>query len=313
MSGKKVLLAALASLIALAVVALVLPFDAPGLGREVQDRVRSATGFPLEVSRSRIRLLHGLVLEEVGLVAGSYQVDVPRMVLEHRPLALLRGRRDLTGIELEGATIDFPRGSVSLEALRLTLSRLDYDPRALTPLHGLNSEGLLTVKRIAFESWELRDLAARIATEDGRFRLEGLKLATDRGLLSGEVALDFNSFPFRYRTSLLGPSFEVEGVGRGTLRFEAEGFGTKVRNMEGKGAFTLERGRFPDALWIREIDPALAGAEHAPVEIPFEVREERVYLQRFEIDATEEVVELEGSVGLDGSTDLRATVNRRRD
>jgi uncharacterized protein involved in outer membrane biogenesis len=110
LSGKKVLLAALASLITLAVVALVLPFDTPGLGREVQDRVRSATGFPLEVSRSRIRLLHGLVLEEVGLVAGSYQVHVPRMVLEHRPLALLRGRRDLTGIEFEGATIDFPGG-----------------------------------------------------------------------------------------------------------------------------------------------------------------------------------------------------------
>jgi uncharacterized protein involved in outer membrane biogenesis len=313
LSAKKALLAALAAVVALVALALVLPFDAPGLGREVQDRVRSATGFPLEVSRSRIRLLHGLVLEEVGLVAGSYQVDVPRMVLEHRPLALLRGRRDLTGIELEGGTIDFPGGSVSLEALRLTLSRLDYDPRALTPLHGLNSEGLLTMKRIAFESWELRDLAARVATEDGRFRLEGLKLATDRGLLSGEVALDFNSFPFRYRTSLLGASFEVEGVGRGTLRLDAEGFGTKARDLRGKGTFALERGRFADAPWIREIDPVLVGAQHAPVEIPFEVRDERVYFDRFELEVPERVLALEGSFGLDGSRDVRAKVTYRRD
>jgi uncharacterized protein involved in outer membrane biogenesis len=313
LSAKKVLLAALASLIALAVVALFIPFDAPGLGREVQDRVRSATGFPLEVSRSRIRLLQGLVLEEVRLVAGSYQVLVPRMVLEHRPLALLRGRRDLTGIELEGATIDFPRGSVSLEALRLTLSRLDYEPRALTPLHGLNSEGLLTMKRIAFESRELRDLAARIATEGGRVRLEDLLLVTDRGALSGDLALDFNSFPFRYRTSLLGALFEVEGVGRGTLRLDAEGFGTKARDLRGKGSFALERGRLADAPWIREIDPSLAGAEHAPVEVPFEVRDERVYFERFEVEVAGKVLELEGSFGLDGSRDLRATVNRRRE
>ncbi len=298
---------------ALAVVALFIPFDAPGLGREVQDRVRSATGFPLEVSRSRIRLLHGLVLEEVRLVAGSYQLHVPRMVLEHRLIALLRGRRDLKGIELEGATIDFPGGSVSLEALRLTLSRLDYDPRALTPLHGLSSEGLLTMKRIAFESRELRDVAAKITTEGGRWKFEDLKLVSDRGELSGELGLDFNSFPFRYRASLLGPAFDVEGVGRGALRFEGEGFGAHARNLEGKGVFEVERGRLPDAAWVREIDPALVGAEHAPVEIPFEVRDERVYFERFEIEAGEKVLELEGSIGLDGSRDLRAAINRRRD
>jgi len=313
LSGKKVLLAALASLVTLAVVALFIPFEAPGLGREVQDRVRSATGFSLEVSRSRIRLLHGLVLEEVRLVAGSYQVHVPRMVLEHRPLALLRGRRDLTGIELEGATIDFLGGSVSLEALRLTLSRLDYNPGALTPLHGLSSQGLLTMKRIAFESRELRDVAAKITTEGGRWKLEDLELESDLGVLSGSVDFDFNSFPFRYRASLLGPSFQVERIGRGTLRLEAEGFGTKARNLEGKGSFALERGRLPDAPWIREIDPSLAGVEHAPAEIPFVVRDERVYFDRFELEAMERVLELEGSFGLDGSRDLRSAVNRRHD
>ena len=313
MSAKKALLAALAFLLILAILGLIVPIDAPGLGREVRDRVRSASGFPLEVSRSRIRLLHGLVLEGVGIVAGSLQVRVPRMVLEHRPLALLRGRLEVTGIQLEEAQIDAGRGSVSIEGLGLTLSSFDYDPRALTPLHGLGSEGILVMRRVAFESWELRDLTTKISTERGRFRLEGLKLATDRGALSGDLALDFNSFPFRYRGSLLGPSFEVEGVGRGTLQFEAEGFGTKARNLEGKGSFALPRGRLPDAPWIREIDLALAGAEHAPAEIPFEVRDERVYLERFELEATGKVLELEGSLGLDGSRDLRATVSRRRD
>jgi hypothetical protein len=43
------------------------------------------------------------------------------------------------------------------------------------------------------------------------------------------------------------------------------------------------------------------------------VRDERVYFERFELEATDIVLELEGSVGLDGSTDIRAIVNRRRD
>jgi hypothetical protein len=82
------------------------------------------------------------------------------------------------------------------------------------------------MKRIG-ESWERRDLAARIMTEGGRWRLEGLRLASDRGELSGELVLDFNSFPFRYRGSVLGPSFDVEGVGRGALRFDADVSGRK--------------------------------------------------------------------------------------
>jgi len=75
-----------------------------------------------------------------------------------------------------------------------------------------------------------------------------------------------------------------------------------------------DRGRLPDAAWIREIDPSLVGAEHAPVEIPFEVRrDERVYFERFEIETAGKVLEVEGSFGLDGSRDVRAKVTYRRD
>jgi hypothetical protein len=83
---------------------------------------------------------------------------------------------------------------------------------------------------------------------------------------------------------------------------------TKARDLRGKGTFALERGRFADAPWIREIDPVLVGAQHAPVEIPFEVRDERVYFERFELEAKGKVLELEGSVGLDGSRDIRGSV-----
>lgn len=361
MSAKKALLAALSAVVALAALALVIPIDAPGLGREIEKSFRSATGIPLDVPRARFRLLEGLVLEESSasgnFVAGSYRVHVPRMVLEHRPLALLRGRLELTGIRLERPTVELylarrsgdpvtarnaaflqtvdasepwlevdvalenvrieegefvARERVSIQGLDLTLTNVAYDRRALTPLHALRSKGDVAIREMVLESSKLRDVVANIATEGGRLRLEGLRVGSERGELSGDLMLDFNSFPFRYRASLLGRSFEVEGVGRGTLRLEAEGFGTQARNLEGKGAFEMERGRLPDAPWIREIDPALAGAEHAPAEIPFEVRNERVYVERVEIEVGERVLELEGSVGLDGSRDLRA-IPRNRD
>jgi hypothetical protein len=197
------------------------------------------------------------------------------------------------------------------------LGMTPHDPRlrpwALTPLHALRSEGRISIREMVLESSRLSDVAGRITTESGRFRLEDLKLATDRGALSGEIGLDFNSFPFRYKASLLGPSFEVKDVGRGTLRLEAEGFGARPRDLKGKGTLALERGRLSDAPWVREIDPALAGAEHAPVDIGFEVRDERVYFERLELDAGEKTLSIEGSVGLDGSRDLRARVNPRRD
>jgi uncharacterized protein involved in outer membrane biogenesis len=365
LSGRKALLAALASLLtlsALAALALVVHIDAPGLAQKIEDQARSATGIPLEVSRARLRLLGGLVLEEViasaSFVAGSYRVHVPRVVLEHRPLGLLRGRLEVTGVRLERPTVqvDLPRQAgttarirnaallqaveasepwleveasletvrieggnllvgdrVSVEGLGMTLTTLVYDRRALTPLHALRSEGSFAIGEMALESSKLTDVAGSITTENGRFRLENLRLTTDRGALSGALALDFNSFPFRYRATLLGRSFEVEGLGRGTLRFEAEGFGTRSRNLTGRGNFALERGRLPDNPWVREIDPALAGAEHAPVEIAFEVRNERVHFERLELDARDKIVAIEGSVGLDGGRDIRATVNRRPD
>jgi hypothetical protein len=362
LSAKKALLAALASLLALATLALFIPMDSPGLGHEVEKQVRSATGIPLEISRARLRLLRGLILEESSasgnFVVGSYQAHLPRMAFEHRPLALLRGRLELSGIRLErpAVLLDFGRrsgdpvivryaafletlepgepwleldtsletirieegelvvrGSAALQGLDLTLRNVAYDRRAVTPLHALRSQGDVAVRELVLSSSRLRDVAANLATEGGRLRLEGLRLGSDRGELSGDLVLDFNSFPFRYRASLLGRSFEVEGAGRGTLRLEAEGFGTQARNLKGKGSFRLEGGRFPDAPWIREIDPSLAGAEHVPVEIPFEVRDERVYFERVELETTVKTVAIEGSVGLDGSTDLRGTVNRRRD
>ncbi len=302
MNGKKSLLAALALLLAVLAAALLVSFDAPGLGRQVEERFRAATGVPLAVSRARLNLLRGLLLEDVRAEAASHDLRIPRVALQHRLLSLLRGRWEPTGIRLDETRI----GAVSIDSLDLRLSRFDYDAKAVAPLHGIGASGALGVTRILFKTWELRDLSASVEAEGGRFRFEPLRAATGRGHVAGDLFLDFNSLPFRYRGALLGPSFAVGGLGPGTLRLKVEGFGTLVRNLKGSGTFELERGRLPDASWIREIDSSLAGAEHERVEIPFEVRDERVYIARVPIEAAGRVLAIEGSFGLDGSRDLRA-------
>jgi hypothetical protein len=300
---RKALLAAILSLAALLAAALFVSFDAPGLGRDLQERLRSAIGIRLEFERSRFSVLRGLLIEDARATAGSYELHFPRLVIEHRPLALLRGGFELAGIRLDEARV----GPFSVDALHLKLSRLEYDPRAVTALHGVDADGNLETRRVAFGTWELRDLAARIGAAGGRVRLEDLTLATARGSLSGELALDFNTLPFRYRVSLFGSSIDVEGVGRGALRLDAEGFGTRARNLAGRGVFELPRGRLPDSPWVREIDPSLAGADHGPVEVPFEVRDERVYIEGVAIEAAGRVFEIEGWFGLDGSRALRVS------
>ncbi|HEY7698477.1 MAG TPA: hypothetical protein VIE88_08665, partial [Vicinamibacteria bacterium] len=231
MSRKKALLAALILVAALAGLALVTPFDAPGLGREVSERVRTATGIELRIARSRLRLLRGLLLENVRATAGSYDIRASRLTLEPRPFSLLTARPEVKGVGLEDVQI----GSVSIAALRLDLPRFDYDPRALTAIHGLSLEGILDMRDVAFDGRKLSSLAARVTTQNGRFELDRLELLGGGGELSGDASFDFNTIPFRYRVSLFGPSFEVEGVGRGKLRLEAEGFGTKLRSLKGKG------------------------------------------------------------------------------
>ncbi|HJS74911.1 MAG TPA: hypothetical protein VJ921_11540, partial [Vicinamibacteria bacterium] len=300
---KKALLAAILLGGALLTAALLISFESPDLGRDVAERLRSASGIRLEFSRARFGLARGLVFEDARASAGSYDVQVSRLVLEHRPLALLRGGFETTGIELD----DLRGGPVSIDALRLSLSRLDYDPRAITALHGVDAEGILRMSRVAVAAGELRDLAARLTAAGGRVRFDDLTFATAYGTLSGELALDFNSLPFRYRVSLPGSSLQVEGVGRGTLSLEASGFGTKPGGLRGRGVFELARGRLPDAQWVRDLDPSLAGAEHGPVKVPFEINEERVRIERVEMEAAGRVIEIEGSLGLDGSRDLRVS------
>jgi hypothetical protein len=56
---------------------------------------------------------------------------------------------------------------------------------------------------------------------------------------------------------------------------------------------------------VRSIDPSLAGAEHGPLKVPFEIVEERIRIEPVEMEAAGRVLRIEGSLGFDGSQDLR--------
>ncbi|MGH9333671.1 MAG: hypothetical protein ACRD21_07975, partial [Vicinamibacteria bacterium] len=197
----------------------------------------------------------------------------------------------------------------SIEGLDLTLGSLAYDRGAITPLHALSAAGSLSVREVGIDSLRLRDLSANLSTGSGRFRLEALRLTGDRGKLEGELEVNFNSIPFRYLTSLAG-ELRIAGLAPSTLRFEAEGFGTEGENLRGAGTFALGQGKFPDAPWVRLIEPELIGRDHAPAEIRIEVRDGAVHLETFELASPPYVLELGGSLALDGSTLPRFSLRR---
>jgi hypothetical protein len=111
---RKALLLGLAVVVALAALA-VYPFSTDELSRLVLERVRERTGIPLVVSRSRFRLWEGLSFEGVSASVttplGRYDVELERILFEHRPLALLAGRVELGRVWLHRPRVVVTRGA----------------------------------------------------------------------------------------------------------------------------------------------------------------------------------------------------------
>lgn len=369
-------------------------FQALGLGEAVARRARQSVGVDLEVSRSRFRLLDGLVLEDVtassDLAMGRYRARLDEIRLEHRPLSLLVGRLDLTRIVLErprvvlelggpaarlaepeerpsstappgesaeGAEpVEPDRGTISeapglfrlallpsrllleegaiairdekrgrellsLDGLKLDFPAFVYDRLAVTPVHALTSKGDIAISAITVGNLRLTRMAGALKTESGRFRLGPLRFHVDAGDFEGELDVDFNSLPFRYRTSLTGASVDLgrladmpsggRGLGTGLVRFEGEGFGTESRNLKASGSLALEGGQLPALAWLSRIDPSLPGAGYEATAVTFEVRGGHLSFQGLRLAGSRSVLVLGGSIGFDDEVDL--TVEFRTD
>jgi hypothetical protein len=349
------------------------PFETDELGQTVLESARARTGIPLLASRSRFRLSEGLSFESVtasvSMPLGRYDVELDRILFEHRRLPLLGGRVELVRVLLERprvvvtlgvatpeerdaasgpssmpdpppversdrvalapAPVEPPPESrveltpseirmtsgefvvgerFSLRGVDLQLTRLDYDRRAITALHALSSEGAIGIAEAALGSLRLRNVSASLLSENGRFTLDELRFSGAAGEFRGSFASDFNVLPFRYRTSFVADPVEIEGLGSGVLRLDAEGFGTELRHLSGSGALELAPGSLPDLSFLPEIHPELAGAVHRGAQAELEVRAGVVQVRGLRFETPSLALEVEGHVDLVGPLDLALTL-----
>lgn len=366
-----------ALLLAGLLVAALVDFGAPALGQAVLSKARESTGLPLRASGAHINFFRGLALEDVRLSAelgvGAYEARAERVLFEHRPLSLLRGRFVLQRVVVEHPTLLLRLGPRSAESnarapevapppaptpdessravvarkgestfeveaapsevrlvggtlrfrdrdghgparsvdgLDLTLRDLHFDRRAITVLHGIAAVGDLRMGELGLGDLSLRDLTSRIELDNGRVGLEALRFKTTRGELRGRATVDFNSLPFRYRLEVDGDRVDVPLLGRAALHLEAEGFGADAEHMSGEGALVLPRGRLPDALELRQIDPELAGLEHDPAEIAFRLAGGELHLRPFSLEAPPFELLLRGGAELGGELDFALALRR---
>src|SRR5436190_11489633 len=126
--------------------ALLLEFDATGLGRAVLERAGVAIGGTLSARSVRLRPLSGLVLDGVeassSFTGGRAAASIDRLVLDHRLLRLLGGEIAVDRLLIQGPKVRLvetagPRTSVRAPAagaaalglgrLSLRVSRIDVE------------------------------------------------------------------------------------------------------------------------------------------------------------------------------------------
>src|SRR5262245_35939918 len=98
MIDRKIRIIAIGIVILIAVITalLFIEFDSPELGKAVLQRASDAVGIQLSAKRFRLKLIKGLVLEDVeangSYAVGNFYGNAKQLLLEHDLLSLLRGK-----------------------------------------------------------------------------------------------------------------------------------------------------------------------------------------------------------------------------
>jgi hypothetical protein len=242
-----------------------------------------------------------------------------------------------SGFELEVKEISIVDGSVvvldaasdaetlALTGLELGLRDLRFQSGALTPLHALTANGAIAFSSLMLDGTNVEDAEGSLSGDAGRFAMEDLSFRTEQGSFRATMALDFNSLPFRYEMTLEGDPVDVNRIagtpegefGSGRLSFEATGFGTDSKNVQGQGVLHLAAGRLPSSQAVKTVEMTLGrtdlvGAPYEDTSAPFRVENNHVILESFRLDTPQAGLDLEGSVDLDGPLDFRLTLRTPR-
>lgn len=111
MIGKSIRIIAGLVIILLVVITILLfvEFDSPELGKAVLQRASDAAGIQLSAKQFRLKLIKGLVLEDVeangSYAGGNFYGNAKQLLLEHDLLSLLRGKIQIHTVVLQSPDI----------------------------------------------------------------------------------------------------------------------------------------------------------------------------------------------------------------
>ena len=222
---------------------------------------------------------------------------------------------------IDGSIIHRKEGTnalmLSSRGLGLELQEPAFEPQALTPLHGLSAVGSIEIQELSIQDTTVRTVSGNLRMARGHLELMEVSLLSDTGNFVGNLALDFNTIPFRYQMSLLANSIDLNlnndmngSFGRAALELDGEGFGTNPMNLSASGTFRLHDGVFQSSQVLRSIETILGrldliGSSYQATEATFELRNGRLIIDSLKLVDNEFEFELQGNVDLNGTLQFR--------
>jgi hypothetical protein len=218
----------------------------------------------------------------------------------------------------EGATED----ELELQGLDLLLSDLLFDSTAPSSIEGFAAQGGISVESIRLGEIEAKGTEGRISIDRGQTAITEFGLSTANGELQvDELAVDVTKSPATYNL-ILGGAVDLNGLlgaegdggfGPVQLEFGATGEGPETEDLAGQGVLHLAAGSIPTTEAVAKIEkllqkPLVSGNAYEATDIPFEVVNNHLVIQPFEIVGTGIRIAGAGTVDLAGPVSAAANI-----
>ena len=212
---------------------------------------------------------------------------------------------------------------IDLRGLDLVLSDLHFDPTAPTSIEGFAAQGAISVDQIRMGDLEAKGTEGQISIDRGRTAITDFGVSTPNGELQvSELTVDVTQSPATYNLAV-GGAVDLNGLlgvqgdgGFGPVQLEmgATGEGPETEQLTGQGVLHLAAGSIPTTEAIAKIEqllqkPLVSGNAYEATDINFEIANNNLTVQPFEIVGNSVRIAGAGAVDLAGPisfhTDIR--------
>ena len=223
----------------------------------------------------------------------------------------------LVDATLESRPADAALPPTLVEGFDLTLRDLAVDDTR-SPLTSVRGRGDLRVARIDAGGRQVADAVGTLHLGGGLLTVEDMSFdVVDGGRMRvPRFALQLDHEDLLFDVELRG-ALDVEGllgvserlVGGADLVFEGQGPLNDILSVAGSGRVEVQEGRLPAAKLFQLIDGVLGdsilvGAQHGLFDVAYQLRNQRVELEAFDIGTPNVGLTVSGEAGLDGTIEV---------